>query len=390
MFSQSTLSENIKKHRTRLGISQRELADRTGVSVQAVSKWERGNSAPELVTVCELARIFSVSVDELLRHDAPEMSAFIGIDGGGTKTEFLLFLPTGEVLGRTLLPSTNPNAVGMETTHSVLERGINSLLSMTTSPVVGIYAGIAGMLSADNKERVESFLKERYPSIPSSVSTDIYNVMASAVECERCVAAIAGTGSVVYAKVGNEIHRFGGWGYILDEGGSGFDLGRDALRAALRDNEGTGRKTRLTELIENHLCAKAFDKIPELYGTAPSSIAAIAPLVFEAARLGDRVATEIIRDSFSYLARRITSAIEKFDTGNTVVISGGLMSASDMWLPALKSALPPDTEIVIPTLPQIFGTCRLALSHFGGGAVLDEDKFISEYKKIKDKQEIRK
>ncbi|MBQ7363211.1 MAG: helix-turn-helix domain-containing protein [Clostridia bacterium] len=388
MFSINALSENIKKHRLRLGLSQRELAIKTGVSVQAVSKWERGYSAPELVTVFELSRIFSVSIDELLSGGANRAPAYIGIDGGGTKTEFVLFLADGEILGRTVLSSTNPNTVGMEDALSVLKRGIDTLLPLAKSRILGIYAGMAGMLSGDNQARVASFLTESYPHIPSAVTTDIYNVIASATRLDRCIAAIAGTGTVVYAKVGNEVHRFGGWGYLLDEGGSGFDLGREALRAVLRENEGYGERTALTPLIEEKLGSQPFARITELYSGAPASIAALSPLVFKAAEDGDRVARDIIKDGARHLAARITEARARYETGDTVVISGGLMNASSLWLPMLCEELSFEPRIVVPRLPQIFGACRRALSLFGDGAMLSEEKFIPEYEKIIKKEDL--
>ncbi len=63
----------IASHRKRLGLSQEELASRLYVTRQAVSKWEKGASVPSVELLCELARLYSVSFEELLGlfTDAP-------------------------------------------------------------------------------------------------------------------------------------------------------------------------------------------------------------------------------------------------------------------------------------------------------------------------------
>ena len=384
MFSSDALKENIRKKRLSLSLSQAELAEKLGVSVQAVSKWERGLCLPELSAVYELSRIFSVSVDSLIESkDGNSEGAFISIDGGGTKTEFLLFLNSGAILGRLVLASSNPNAVGLDSALSVFKSGIDSLISKADGKISGIYIGSAGMLSGDNREKTLNFLKENYPSIPSEVATDIYNVIYSAVDKEKCLAVIAGTGSVVYAKVGDEIHRFGGWGYLLDDGGSGYDLGCALLRAVLSANEGMGETTVLKPLLEERLGGDVFSKIPELYSSAPASIAALSPIVFLAFKLDDPVAKRIVNDTVTKLAKRINAAREKYSTGDTVVISGGLVAEGEIWIPILLRELSFAPEIIIPNLPQIFGASKRAAALFGDKDALSSDVFAKEYEKFR-------
>lgn len=61
-----TLGDRIKYHRKRLGMTQEQLAERMGVSAQAVSKWENNLSCPDISVLPDLAEVFGVSVDELL------------------------------------------------------------------------------------------------------------------------------------------------------------------------------------------------------------------------------------------------------------------------------------------------------------------------------------
>lgn len=381
MYSAETLARNIRYHRIRLGLSQKALSLHMQVSVQAVSKWERGLASPELHAVYELSRLFGVTVDALMSAAEGKGLAetFIGVDGGGGKTEFVLFSSCGEVLSRLVLPATNPNTVGIERTCAVVKEGIDALLSLARNGVRGMYIGIAGLPAGECRSYLERFLCEAYPAIPSAIGGDIENVFASCVGVECGIVATVGTSSIVVAKHKGGMRSFGGGGYLLEEGGSGFDLGREALRAILQQRQGYGEKTALTDLTFERLGAHFPDGVTEFYDGAPRSIAALAPLVFSAMRAGDGVASRIVQTSFSQLARRIAMARELCETGDTLIFSGGLLNASELWMPIVLSHLPYAPTVVIPRLPQIFGACRLAQEKFGSGAPLPEDRYVIEY-----------
>jgi len=64
-----TLGDRIKYHRKRMGLTQEQLAERMGVSAQAVSKWEHNQSCPDITVLPSLAALFGISVDELLGNE---------------------------------------------------------------------------------------------------------------------------------------------------------------------------------------------------------------------------------------------------------------------------------------------------------------------------------
>ena len=390
MYSQKAWADNIRYHRVRLGLSQREIAEQLDVSVQAVSKWERGLAAPELFALCGLAGVFGVSVDALLSTFSASATApaFIGVDGGGGKTEFVLFTASGEVLGRELLSATNPNTVGIDRTCSVLKEGIDKLLPLARNGVKGIHVGIAGIPSGSRRDYVARYLKDTYPAVLSRVSGDAESVVACCDGAERGIFATVGMGSCVFAKTEQGTRGFGGGGYLLDDGGSGFDIGREAMRAVLYAEQGIGEKTLLSERINERLGAHFLTRITELYGGAPRSISSLAPLVFDAMRASDAVASGIVKRSFETLADRITLARQLTNAGDTLVFSGGLLNVSELWMPILLARLPYHPNVIIPRLPQIFGACRLALSAFGGGAVLPEGRYLEEYERLKRSQSV--
>ena len=63
---ENSLAENIRRYRKRLGLTQEQLAERLGITLGAVSKWERGSSEPDLSYIMDLAELFHVSVDALI------------------------------------------------------------------------------------------------------------------------------------------------------------------------------------------------------------------------------------------------------------------------------------------------------------------------------------
>lgn len=101
------LNEKIAKLRKGLGLSQEELAEAVGVSRQAVSKWETGQSAPDLEKLVLLCRVFSVSADELLETNAlpaPEMeSAAAPVMQAGLARRFVTLGWVGVIVSAVLL-----------------------------------------------------------------------------------------------------------------------------------------------------------------------------------------------------------------------------------------------------------------------------------------------
>lgn len=81
-----TLGESIYYYRKRSGLSQEELAQRVGVSRQAVSRWELGEASPESGKLLPLAEALGITTDQLLRGEAPEEAASEAVsDGEGEK-----------------------------------------------------------------------------------------------------------------------------------------------------------------------------------------------------------------------------------------------------------------------------------------------------------------
>lgn len=358
------LGENIRKYRKLLRLTQSELAEKLYITAQNISKWELGQSMPDIANLCLLSEFLGVSIDRLLGQDeSRDERVMIAIDGGGTKTEFLLFNERGEILARQLREGTNPNSCGVEASLAVLESGIDALISRVPN-VSAIYGGIAGCAATENRNAFMHFLKKNYPSMKIDIRSDILNVIYSTDYFDRCIAVIVGTGSVVYAKNGDSLTRFGGWGYRFDRSCSGYDFGRDAIAAALAEEDGVGPKTLITPMIEEAVGGLAKEKFDVLYAMKNEKIASLADLVFKAYEAGDGVAHDILSRNIGQLVHLIKSAASAQDCGHKVIISGGLTARRDILLDFLhrEGAF---FDFVFPALPQIYGACSYCNRMFG-------------------------
>lgn len=281
----------------------------------------------------------------------------IGIDGGGTKTEFVLVSEQGAVLQRIKRSRTNPNDIGIENCCAVLAEGIDMLLEVEPS-VCSIFAGIAGCATGNNGDSVEAFLKNRYPAIEIGVDTDGVNVLSCNVDSADCMALICGTGSVLFARENGIKHRVGGWGYLFDEAGSAYDIGRDAITAVLAQKDGLGENTLLTDLLEAEMQADIWQALNLIYQKGKAYIASLAPIVFRAYEMGDSVAEEILRKNARRLALLISAAMKNYNCGEQVVACGGLVeNFRDVLLPMIREALTGNLEFVIPDVQPVFGAC---------------------------------
>lgn len=358
MFSTEILAKNIKSFRKTCNMTQEQLAEMMNVSVQAVSKWECGKSIPELSSLYDLSKIFKVTIDEIVSNDFENRKhkAMIGIDGGGSKTEFVLFNGEGYILSRVVLEGVNANACGVEKTCELLKTGIDRLLAKESN-ISGIYAGLAGFASGENGTKIYNFLVKNYKKINIFCSTDIYNVLAGEKQNDNCLVMICGTGFVSYAKKKDKLHRIGGWGYLMDLFGSGYDIGREALRAALAQRDYIGEDTLITELVEKKIGGKVWDNIDKFYDGPKRIIASFSSIVFEAYRKGDKIAENILSANAERIAFIIDRAIQVYDCGRTVIIARGVPEQNCILIPMIEKFMKNTVNFIVPDYPPIYGAC---------------------------------
>lgn len=364
MYETKILANNIKKYRKIKGLTQAELASKLFVTPQCISKWECGTATPEIPTLYNMCEILEISLNAVF-DDAFENTSkvFIAVDGGATKTDLVLFNDKGTIMKRLIVEGCNPTSYGFEKACQNLQFGIDSLLAINPG-VSGVYAGFAGCLTGDNREKFMKFFKKQYKNIKFVLNSDIMNVFRSADVFGNSMAAICGTGSAIFANFNGTLQRVGGWGYLFDDICSGYAMSRDAIRASLAQYDGFGAKTIMLEMIEEKLCGGIWDKLNDFYSKGKEFIASFSPIVFDAYRKGDEIAHEIIRNNVEGFSKMILFTNQKYDCNNTVIVTGGLTKEKEILFPMLQETLGNSMNIIIPSAPPIYGACIECCSQF--------------------------
>lgn len=368
MYDVKAVGKQIKAHRHRLKITQSELAERLMVSFQAVSSWENSVTVPDIENLCKLAIIFNVPLDTLLQSD--EGDVMIAVDGGGSKSEFVLFTAQGQILMQFKLAGTSASVSGFEQVLDILYQGIDMCIGQCMD-VSSVYIGTAGA----KLEEMQQQLSLRYPKLAIHVESDGFNALYSD---KGDAALICGTGSILILKDGDGIRRVGGWGYRISDPGSGYNFGREVLLVCANHEDGVQE----SPVIHEKVCA--YLKSPTLRAAKfvkdVSSVAALAHIVFDAYREGDSQAEEIIRRQMRELSGQINAACEP---GTRLILCGGILeNYGEDLLPILREYAP-GVEFVQPTLPPVYGACVRCC--YLSGIECDKafkERFTQNYKKL--------
>lgn len=236
------------------------------------------------------------------------MRLFLGVDGGQSSTTALVGDETGRVLGAGRGGPCNHvkgpegrtkfvNAIGGCVSAACGHAGLDEATVHFEACCLGFSGGPADK---------ESILREMLRTGSLLVSDDALIALSGATAGQPGIITIAGTGSIAYGRnsVG-QTARAGGWGYVFGDEGGGFDLTRQALRAALRFEEGWGPATALHPLLLAETGASTANELLHRFYTTDyprPRIAGYSKLVDQAAQQGDAVARDLLKAAAQQLA----------------------------------------------------------------------------------------
>lgn len=360
MDSRHSFAENLRARRRAAGLTQRELGEMLTYSSKAVSKWESGLAIPPAELLPVLAAALHTDLNTLFAFRG-EPDWFLGIDGGGTKTDFQLADRGGTILRSECLGACSPTALGLPAALSVLETGIRRICTGLSPGQVSVYAGIAGGGVAENRTAIAEFLGG-FGFARTGNGSDAQNIIAAGLHGRDGVAAVLGTGSVAFSVRGGTLRQVGGYGHLFGDCAGGYELGRACIMAAAAERDGSGPKTLLTELTEERAGGEVLSCLDTFYEKGKPYIASFAPLLFEACGAGDAAAQKILRENLTAFAARLNAARGDFGpcSGVPVVLAGGLTRYRDILLPILLPLLPGCRGIEILKEKPVRGALLLA------------------------------
>lgn len=289
---------------------------------------------------------------------------YLGIDGGGTKTEFAFANSNGHIIKSVCLGTSNPSDIGIENALNVLRMGIIEVCGNIPKSNISVFAGLAGGSTAGISKQISSFLS-KFGFAEAKSGSDAMNAIATSLGDADGISVIMGTGSVAFAQANGKIHRVGGYGYLLGDAGSGFSLGREAISSALCFEDGSGEETILYDAVRKKCgTERVLESLEKFYDGGKREIAQYAPLVLNAYADGDKVAKRILFDNLEKVAQTIRGAskyLPNTKAPTRVVLCGKLCTKDDIIYRALCEIMAKENySISICNQPLIFGALRLA------------------------------
>ena len=294
----------------------------------------------------------------------------LGIDAGGSKTVALVADGNGHIVGEGRGGGANLQTEGELRVEKVLHEVIELAIQERHEPPDAVCLGMAGV-DRDSDGRVIREIMRRLGFRQNTlIVNDALIALVAGAGASPGVVVISGTGSIAYGVSHRGLAaRAGGWGPTLGDEGSGYWIGRRALEAVVRDADGRGPRTALTEKVLAFFSLARPDLlVSEIYHQPHGrrAIASLAPEVDRAREDGDLVAGEIMIDAADELAKAAASVITRLDMRGEqfpILLAGGMLKRSG-WLVAeiehRMAEVAPRSEVLPLTEEPVIGAVRLA------------------------------
>lgn len=302
----------------------------------------------------------------------------LGVDGGGSHTACLIVDGQGREVGAAESGPCNHQLVGVAKAQSALREVIRKATRSAGRPkLAGACLGMAGLDRDEDLRLIREMAGVVLPGVPTEIVHDSDIALAAGTRDRRVgVVLIAGTGSIAVGvdSAGRRV-RAGGWGHILGDEGSGYDIARRALNAAARAIDGRSPANALRECLVAAAGVASFEDLTNriyLDGWSPGQVAALAPAVMAAAEEGVAVALEILAvaaHELALAARVVILSLGMQDQAFDLVLSGGILAGSPRLVNLVSReivAFAPRAAIALPSRPPAYGAALIALQAVRG------------------------
>jgi N-acetylglucosamine kinase-like BadF-type ATPase len=301
----------------------------------------------------------------------------LGLDGGGTKTQAVIVDTHGRFCGAGLGGPSNYDDVGIAVAQANIGQAVGLArrqAGLADTPFAAAFLGVAGVVSETDRTVIRQIAQNLALAAPEQVGVDhdCRIALAGGLSGRPGIVQIAGTGSSCFGmNAAGESWRAGGWGHLIADEGSSYWLGVQAMRAVVCAYDGRlTQATLLTQKMCRHLGLGHMNEIMHrIYvpGLARAEVAALAPLVIQAAQAGDEVALALLRQGAQELAECILAVANQLGLAAgpcELALVGGLCQAGGIFLDPLRQAVLARLPHCRPTLAElspVLGACLLGL-----------------------------
>jgi N-acetylglucosamine kinase-like BadF-type ATPase len=267
------------------------------------------------------------------------MPVYLGVDGGGTKTAFVLLDDEGRELGSVEGPSSYHPEHGLEHVRNVIADGVTDVTARAGIGVDGIdfaFVAIPTYGEASHEIAVLDDLPARaLPRERYRCGNDMVAGWAGSLALADGINVVAGTGSITYGERASRADRVGGWGELFGDEGSAYWIGLEGLRAFSWMSDGRLPRTSLYDDIRAATGVEAdldvIDVVFTAWERSRGRIAALAPVVAAAAARGDVAAERIVEQAVGHLVGLVETTADSlgFEAGEVIPVSysGGVFRA---------------------------------------------------------------
>ena len=284
----------------------------------------------------------------------------LGVEGGGTKTAWILVERSGDelnILDQGTLPSSNFRLATPDRLRAIFSELPKQI------DRAGVF--LAGCGTAEDRHSLSNLCAEIWPGAKILTGSDRDSGLAAAVGHGDGIVVNAGSGSSVTGRRGDRIENAGGWGHILGDTGGGYFISIRALRLILREYDLHRGEVQLTAKI---LHARSLNNLDELVRWAQTAdkmeIATLAPVVFEAAASGDVRVMEIIEEGALVLCEYTEAVASRLHLlAPKVMLLGGLFHRDSIYTHAFRRRLKknlPDARVATAERAPELGAAWLA------------------------------
>jgi N-acetylmuramic acid 6-phosphate etherase len=260
----------------------------------------------------------------------------LGVEGGGTKTSWILVESDGEsfsIVDQGKLPPSNFRLVSPERLSAIFQQ------MPRDAERVGMF--LAGCATEDDRNILTKLCAEVWPNAKIVAGSDRDSGLAAALGRSDGIAVNAGTGASVTGRRGERIEKAGGWGHILGDAGGGYFISLQALRFILREYDLHRGEAQFTATILRALSLNSRDELVRWAQTADKDdVAGLAPVVFECAMKGDESVMKIVEESAGVLSEYTAAVATRLGLlAPKVILLGGLFQRDGVYVHAFKRKL---------------------------------------------------
>ncbi|MBB6134471.1 N-acetylglucosamine kinase-like BadF-type ATPase [Massilia aurea] len=302
-----------------------------------------------------------------MSSDRDTMSGFgLGIDAGGTETRWALAAPGGAILADGVVAGLSALQMATSDGRAAVRASLEELAAavLAHASPLRIQAGLTGFGGDD--ELLQSWLAQLLGVAPSAVtlSNDIELAYRANFAPGAGYLVYAGTGSIgAFIDADHVFHRAGGRGVLLDDGGGGFWIAREALRHIWRNEDeqpGCWRDSPLAQAVFEHIGGADWNVSRQfIYHGERGAIGKLA-LAVAASAQRDPAAATILSEAGLELARLALALTRRFGP-RPVVLAGRASELHPLIIETMRAALPAGLELTQTGLRAHHGAARLAL-----------------------------